>query len=306
MNNLRPLMQREWLQHRNGWALLLLVPLGLALVLTAVGEVQLDGDTVAKVGSALPAMLALGAIVASTALLFFIAWIGSLIIVSGLARRDHGDRSIEFWLSLPISHSESLGVPLLVHLLLVPAAALLAGLAGGYLLALVLVGHILGLQAWATLPWGQIVPASLVLMLRLLAGLPLATLWLAPLILLIVLMTAWFRRWSWVILTVGLGLGSYLLKLVFGQPLLNETVKQLLKHAARALVPDMGDKPFVIHGPADVLNAFSSIPSWLARDFLAAVGDLASPLMLGGLLFAAGCFWLLVQWRQRAGASAGA
>ena len=34
-----------------------------------------------------------------------------------------------------------------------------------------------------------------------------------------------------------------------------------------------------------------------------ALRALASPLMLGGLLFSAGCFWLLLRWRQR-GASA--
>jgi hypothetical protein len=29
-NKLIPLMQREWLQHRLAWALLMLIPLGLA------------------------------------------------------------------------------------------------------------------------------------------------------------------------------------------------------------------------------------------------------------------------------------
>jgi ABC-2 type transport system permease protein len=44
----------------------------------------------------------------------------SLFIALGSPRRDHGDRSIEFWLSLPSGHGESLAAPMLVHLLLVP------------------------------------------------------------------------------------------------------------------------------------------------------------------------------------------
>jgi hypothetical protein len=64
---------------------------------------------------------------ASTMLPFVILWVSSLIIVSGLARRDHGDRSNEFfWMSLPVGHGTSLAVPLAVHLLLVPAAVLAA------------------------------------------------------------------------------------------------------------------------------------------------------------------------------------
>lgn len=295
MKRLVPLMQREWLQHRFGWALLLLVPLALGLLLTLFGQIQIDG---AKVGAALPAALAMGAIAATMAMLFLVLWFSSLVIVFGLARRDIGDRSIEFWLSLPTGHAESLVAPLLVHLILVPAVALLAGLAGGYAISIVLVTRAAGFGAWLGLPWGAIVTASGMLMLRLLAGLPLATLWLAPLILLVVLTTAWFKRWAWAILTVGMGLGGYLLKQVFGQPFLSDVTTQLLRHAVRAMVSghELG---FSIRNTADLFDALQAVPAWAAADFGIAVRDLASPLLAGGLLFAAGCFALLVAWRQR-------
>ncbi len=303
MNRLLPLVQREWLQHRFGWALMVLVPLALALLLLGFGQIAIGEQTLDKVGPTLPVMLAMASMAGGTAVIFVIAWVTSLIIVSGLARRDHGDRSIEFWLSLPTTHSASLGVPLVVHLLLVPAAALLLGLVCGWLVSLVLVGRVAGLAAWFGLPWGDILLASGSVALRFIGGLPLATLWLLPLILLIVLLTAWFKRWGWVILGVGIGLGSQLLEKVFGQPLLSRLFSELFRHAGQAMISTPGG--FQVNANEDPVSALRLLPSWLARDFGLALRDLASPLLLGGLLFAAGCFTLLVMWRQRgAGGSA--
>jgi hypothetical protein len=314
MNKFLALVQREWLQHRFGWLLMVALPLGIALLLVAFGpqhgvhaDIQVDdvvvGDSSTPVRD-LPLMLAAVATTGSMAVIFIVAWVSSLIIVSGMARRDHGDRSIEFWLSLPVSHRESLAVPLLVHLLLVPAAALAIGLAGGGLLSLVLVGRVAGVGAWLALPWAQLLPALLALMARLLLGLPLATLWLAPLILLIVLMTAWFKRWGWVILAVGLGLGSQLLKRLFGQPLLSQLTNDLMSSAATSMVHAVSGAPSF--GPGQDTGAvLAGLPTWALHDLGLALRDLASPLLAGGLLFAAGCFALLVLWRQR-GAGGGA
>jgi hypothetical protein len=297
MNRFVPLMQREWIQHRFGWALLASIPLLLALLLVGVGQIQLDEDTLVQAGTALPAMLGMVAIAGTTAVMFLIAWVSSLIIVSSLARRDHADRSIEFWLSLPAGHAESLAVPMFVHLIVVPAVALGVGLLGGYAISLVLVARLVGADAWFALPWLHIVPASLALALRLLAGLPLATLWLAPLILLVVLTTAWFRRWGWVVLTVGLGVGGWLLKTVFGQPLLSQVTAALLNNAATSLISV--DPETKINGLLRGSDGPGQIPAWALHNFGIALHDLASPLLLGGLIVAAGCFALLVQWRQK-------
>ncbi len=297
MTRFIPLMQREWIQHRFGWAMLAVIPLLLAALLVAVGQIQLDEDTSAQAAGAIPTLLGMGAIAGTTAVMFIIAWISSLIIVSGLARRDHADRSIEFWLSLPAGHAESLASPMFVHLILVPAAALIVGLLGGYVMSLVLVTRVAGVGAWLALPWAQIVPASLALAFRLLAGLPLATLWLSPLILLVVLTTAWFRRWGWVVLTVGLGVGGWLLKTVFGQPLLSRINRELLNNAATSLISI--DQGVQIHGAQGALDALGHIPAWAIHNYGIALRDMASPLLLGGLAVAAGCFALLVQWRQK-------
>ncbi len=304
MQRLIPLMQREWLQHRNGWLLMAGVPLGLSLLLLGFGQIQIGASELDAAGAALPALLAAGSIAGSAAVIFLIATFSSLVIVSNLARRDHADRSVEFWLSVPVGHSESYAAPLIVHLLLVPAAALVVGMLGGYAVSFIVVSRVVGTGAWFGLPWGVIVTASFSLMLRLLAGLPLAMLWLSPLILLVVLLTAWFRRWGWVILTVGLGLGSYLLKMLFGQPWLNRISGELIKAAGRSLI--YGDRGgMVVDGASQGVEALRMLPAWALEDWGAALHALATPLFPGALLFAAGCFFLLVQWRQRGAGAAG-
>ena len=300
MNRLLPLMQREWLQHRFGWALMVLIPLGLALALLSFGSIDVGAETTERVGDKLPALLAVIPMAGTMLVMFVIAWFSSTIIVSGLARRDHGDRSIEFWLSLPTTHSASYAAPLLVHLLIVPIAALVIGLAGGLLLSMVTVSRVVGFEAWLGLPWAELLGGVGSLCLRFIAGLPLAELWLLPLTLVVMLLTAWFRRWGWVILIVGVGLGSQLLERLFGQPMLSQVIKSQLKHALQSFIAS--EKGLQMSGD-DVSGALQLLPSFLVHDLGLALRALASPLMLGGLLFSAGCFWLLLRWRQR-GASA--
>lgn len=307
MNKLLPLMRREWLQYRFGWALMVAVPLGVTLLMLAFGNIQLGSDEAEALNSQLRplqlvSMFAVASIAGSATALFAIACCTSIIIIAGMARRDHSDRSVEFWLSMPATHSESIAAPLVVHLLLVPAAALLAGLLGGVLVSMVLVARVVGIGEWFALPWFDVLPAILALAARLLAGLPLAVLWLSPLILLVVLLSAWFRSWSWVILGVGIGLGSQLLNRVFGQPMLSDITAGLLLGARRALVH--AGQGLQMQQGSEGAEAMRNLPAWALHDFGQALADLPSPLLLGGLVFAAGCFYLLVRWRERGAAAA--
>jgi ABC-2 type transport system permease protein len=288
-----PLVQREWLQHRMAWALLAGVPLGLVflLLISGLGKIDFDGDTIQKAGDAFPAFVALATMAGTTLFIFLDLWLSSIFIGTGLARRDHNDRSIEFWLSVPVGHAQSLATPLLVHLILVPAAALVVGMLGGYAISMAAVVRVTGFAELAALPWGSLIVASVVVVLRLLAGLLLATLWLSPLILLTVLMGAWFRRWGWV-----------LLEKVFGLTWIGDVLSALFNNAATAFVS--GTQSMHFENSADAFGALSSLPSWALHDLWASIGFLATPLFVGALVFAAACFWLLVQWRQR-GASSG-
>lgn len=303
MTKFAVLMRREWLQHRFGWSMAVIVPLGLALLLAAFGQIEIGDETVARAGDKLPTLLALASIAGSSAVLFAIASVTSLIIVSNLARRDHGDRSVEFWLSLPVGHGSAISAPLVVHLLVVPALALLIGLVGGTVLALLLVVRVVGIGEWLALPWGGIAPAALTIVARLLAGLPLALLWLSPLVLGLMLLTAHFRSWGWVIFAVGIGLGSELLDRLFGQPLPAQWLGGLLAHAATSLVN--GGAGEIKMNAGEGIEALRGLPAWALKDLGFALRELAQPLLAGALAVAAGCFYGLLRWRER-GASAGA
>lgn len=304
MNKLIPLMQREWLQHRLAWALLVLVPLALAMLLLSFGQIQLDDELAARPAPELAAILGTLAIVVSTAVIFGIVWLTSLFIASTVARRDHGDRSIEFWLSLPTGHAESLAAPLLVHLVLVPAAALLLGLLGGVAVSLLVVARLAGLGEWMGLPWGELITGMLALSARVLAGLPLATLWLSPLILLAVLCNALFKRWGLPVLVVGLAVGHAVLEHVFGQSMLGDVLLRLARSGGQALAGASGSG-MAIDDKSPPIEALQALPGWALTDFLAALRELASPAFAGALVVSAALFATLVWWRQRGAGAAG-
>ncbi len=300
MNRFKTLLLREWLQHRFAWGLMLLIPLAIGLALTGLGSLEIDEpDDVVR----LPLMATFASIGGTGILLAMIATIASLIVVVGLARRDHGDRSHEYWLSLPIGHGASFAAPLLVHLLFVPAAALLIGWASGMLVSMVVTTRLVGFSAWLGLPWGQIIAGTGAFALRLVAGLPLALLWLSPLILLTVLLCAWFRRWGLLILAVALIAGSMEFARLFGRPVISQTVLDLMRHAGEALF--YPDRPGLeVRTAEDVDAVLTMMPRWALDNFGSSLAQLASPLLAGALLVAAGCFAGLVDWRRRGSSSA--
>ncbi len=301
MNILTPLLQREWLQHRFAWALLAVVPTALALLLFSVGQVGLaEGER--PDDPRVQAALAMAATAGSMGVHLLIALITSAIIVTGLARRDHGDRSVEFWLSLPTAHAPTFAVPLVTHLILVPLAALAIGLLGGLAISFVVVGRIASVDSWAALPWTALLAAATAVLGRLALGVVLAIVWLSPLILGVVLMTAWFRRWGLVILAVGVGVGSGVMDKVFGQPFLWHLLSGLAERAGRAFF-NAGAQNLTVETAEDLGAVLALVPAWAAADAATALSMLASPWLAGALAVAATCFWGLTQWR-RAGAGA--
>lgn len=300
-HTLMALSRREWLQHRFSWALMAGVPTVIVLLLLSFGTVQLgpeDRDL------PLPLVMTLASLGGGMGLHLVLVWIVALIFTAGVARRDHGDRSVEFWLSLPSGHGASLGVPLAVHLLLLPVAAIGVGLLSGLLASLVLVGRVEGFGAWLSLPWATLLAGALAMALRLAIGNALAMAWLAPLLLLTVLLTAWFRRGGLVLLAFGLGVAPPVLKHGFGVDWPARLLADLMAQAGRAVANTRGGD-MTVETPADMVAVLGLIPRWALSDLGHAFGALLSPLFLGGMVVAAGCFVLLLRWR-RLGADSGA
>lgn len=305
MNNLLPLMQREWLQHRLAWALLVLVPLALALAVLGIGTIELDDEMTAMAPQDLALMLTALTVAISVGVMFLLFGSTSLFNAIGTPRRDHGDRSIEFWLSLPSGHAESLAAPMLVHLLLVPLAAVLAGLLVSVPISMLVVGRIVALDAWFALPWGTLAGAAGAVGLRFMAGLPIALAWLLPMLLAAMLANAFFRRWGLPLLVVAVGLISVGLDRLFGQPLLVQAIGQLSSHAATSMAGASAARDgFGMPAGGQLHGALQNLPRWALRDFAAALHDLAQPAFLGAVLVSALLFAALLWWRQRMAAAA--
>jgi hypothetical protein len=301
MNNILALMQREWLQHRFAWALLATVPTLLAVLLTSFGEINLHPS---ERGEHVAVALAMASLAGGMGLHLLMLWVVALIITAGIARRDHGDRSVEFWMSLPTGHAASLAVPLGVHLVVAPLVALGVGLVSGLLASFVLVSRTEGAAAWAALPWGTVMAAALAMAARLAAGLLLATLWLAPLLMGMVVLTAWLGRWGLAILALGLGLGSTVLDQAFGIHAPAAWLVQVFSAAGRSLA-NTGGGTMVFETSNDLAAMLERIPAWAWHDTGEAVGLVASPVMVFGLALAAACFAMLVQWRRRGAPTGG-
>jgi ABC-2 type transport system permease protein len=300
MERFKTLMLREWMQHRLGWIIAVAAPtlLLLALAVFGLAQVQLDD------GDQIPPPLAvtlvtIGGVAAAT---LGVAWMAVLLQAPGLARRDTQDRSIEFWLSLPVGHAPSIGAPLLVHLIMVPIVALVVGVLGGIVVSLPTVGYMYGVREWATLPWGAILLALAAMTVRLSLGIVLATLWLSPLILGVMAASAWLKRWGWPLVAAVVGVGGVVLDKVYGSPAVWEALGTLARHARQGFIaaqPDANPERWTIRDPHDADVVLSILPKNLLLDGVDALGQLASPTFVAVAVVAAAAFMLLVLRRQR-------
>jgi ABC-2 type transport system permease protein len=211
---------------------------------------------------------------------------------------------VEFWLSLPSGHAESLTAPLLVHVLLVPLAALLAGLVAAAPVSMVVVARTVGLEAWFALPWAMIGGAAGSVGLRLAAGLPIALAWLLPLLLAAMLANAFLRRWGLPLLVVAVGLISVGMDRIFGQPLLVQAIGHLSTHAATSLAGASAARDgFGMPAGGQLNDALLHLPRWAVRDFVAALQQLVQPAFLAACVATTLLFAALLWWRQRSAAA---
>jgi ABC-2 type transport system permease protein len=284
------LMLREWMQHHKGWLLVMLVPPAIFLAILPFGSVEVEAQ--------LPSLLIAAAALAMSAIAVTgISWGMAMLQLPGLVRRDQQDRSIEFWLSLPASHSESIAATLLVHALLVPLLALAVGTGLGFVIAAGLVLKLGGLAALAEVAWLPLLLAGLAGALRLALGLLLMSLWLAPLLMIPMVASAWLKRWGVPAVIAAVVIGGNVLDKVYGNPIVWTLLNAQAQGAAGAFFNHQGELDASRDDPESLA---STVARWALDDSLSALQSLASPHLIGGLLVAVGCFALLVLRRRRA------
>ena len=295
MKRFATLLRREWMQHGRSWVILLALPWVaiMSLGLFAGFQIEMDGEQpTAMVGTLMLTM-------AVTMLTLALACGAALLMAPGLARRDVQDRSIEFWVSLPSSHVQSLSATLLMHLMALPVAAVVVGMIGGIVATPLLAVQHWGLGAWAGLPWGQLLAAFIGMALRLSFGIVLAVLWLSPLILGTMAASAWLKRWGVPAVVGGLVAGDALLQKFYGITAVGDAVRTLLMQAVRAVVAT-ADKGRELNSVNEIEAFVPTLPGWLLQDAAAAVVALASPAFMAALAGGALMFGLLVLRRYRA------
>ena len=296
------LLQREWLQHHRAWLILLAVVPLVMLALLSLGRMDMtfdDGEAQRELASLPGAAVALLTIVVAAVGCFLLAWMSSLLQAPGLARRDHGDRSIEFWLSMPVGHIPALAAPLLTHLVLFPLGALALGTGFGLVMAPLSVARFGGAGEWLSLPWGVLLAASFSLVLRTALGLVLATLWLSPLILMAMAASAWLKRWGLPALVAGLVVLGGLLDKLYGNPVITAVGERLFTLAGQSFITGRAPSGVRLVPGEDPTAALSGMPAALLADAGHALAALADPLLPLALAVAAGCFGLLVLRRRQ-------
>lgn len=287
MSTFKTLLQREWMQHRIGWLVLVTAPLVLMVVAAIFGQVQISGHEARDTPAGIGLILAGGYATFMAA----ITWLIIGLQAPGLARRDVQDRSIEFWRSMPVSDSLAVVSTLLAHLVLVPLVVMAAAMFSGSLVGLMVVVRGFGFAALSGLPWQDLGLIWLAAVPRLLLGSLLASLWAAPIVLATMAASAWLKRWGVPVLLVVVGLGGLLLKQAYDMPWLLDTIAGLWLRAAAALAP--------MHAAALEAAQPNEIPALLLQDLGARVQDLASPLLATAVVVSAASFALLVLRRQR-------
>lgn len=287
------LMQREWMQHHRGWLMLMFVPVGLFLLVLPFGEVHLDEKIP-------PMPLAAVAMLATAAVVFMLSFAAAMFQLPGLARRDSQDRSIEFWLSLPASHSESIGATVLMHALLIPLLALAVGAGLGLLSALAMIVKVYGFAGLAQTGWFSLLLAALVVLARGALGVALMTLWLAPLFMALMAASAWLKRWGVPVLIGGVLILGGVLKQVYDNEVVFRLLQAQFDGARSALLGDPGGLQPLEHARPEANADFVAIVArWAWHDILATLGQLLSAPFVVGLLIAAAGFALLVLKRRQ-------
>jgi hypothetical protein len=289
IQHLPTLLLREWIQHKRGWLIAIFLPPLLFLALLPFGEMNGMPD------DKLP-VVAFAIMLISGAVLYAISLLVALFQLPGLARRDVQDRSIEFWLSLPGGHGESIAAIFLAHAVLVPLAAMLIGMGFGLPIAAAVMTKQSGLAAAASVPWVSVVVAALPVVLRVALGSVLVMLWLAPAVLVLMAASAWLKR---------LGVPAVLLVVVFGTLLARkvyeitwptDALTSLNHHVNHSLVTQPDQLMEQLHG-----TGLSNIWQWAGQDAVQGLAQLASPDFVIAAAVAAAAFALLIVKRARGG-----
>jgi ABC-2 type transport system permease protein len=289
MHTFKFLLLREWMQHHRGWFLLGLLPLALALLSLTFGQVQVDEEP-------LVTGMLLGFGGGYIGVVMAIALLAAALQSPSSVRRDWNDRSIEFWVSLPVPHWQAVAATQLAQLLLFPLLALALAMLGAVPVAALFTARVFGAAELLQLPWGTVLLVMGVMAVRLAIGLLLGMLWLSPVIMAVGAATAWLKGWGAIALIATVAVAGGLLVASTGNPIVFTTLQALWLNALAVMVP--WSEGTLDPVKAMVTQGAGALPALAWADLGARLRDLGQPLFWGGVVVAAGGFWLQVRRRS--------
>lgn len=306
MTQFKMLMRREWMQHHVGWLVVMLAPTLLLLLASFFDggvQVNVNNDNVSLPPLVhAPALVQTGLLVmAVTGMTLAMALLAMGFQLSGLAWRDQQDGSAAFWTALPVGHAKAVAAMLVMQMLLMPALAIVVGMAGGLAAATVAIFASHGPMAWLAQPWGQLAAAMGALLLRMVVALVVAMAWLSPLLLLTMAASAWLRRWGVPLVAALTLVGTLLVDRRLAEPLIGPALWRPVAEALHALVYFDAVRGLQVSSAQDIVALLPGLPQRLLNDLPPMLADLASPAFVLALAAAAAGFALLVLRRQRGG-----
>jgi ABC-2 type transport system permease protein len=293
------LLRREWMQHHRGWLLLALIPIGLALVLVPFSAIDFEGAPV-------PEAPLLGLLAASACIYGVMALVAATVVfqAAGIARRDQQDRSIEFWLSLPTGHWQSVLATLLMHMVLMPLMAMLIAFVGAQLLAMAVVVKLSGVGALGELLQPAWFGYNAAVLLRHVIGVGVAALWMSPVVLAAMAAASWLKGWGVPALVAGTVLVGVLVKQYTGHPIVSDTLTHWFTETLAALMPlARGEAEAAVKDAIRAGSGLDGFAAWMWADTGVMLRDLATPALAAALVVAAIGFALVVL-RRAGGLSA--
>ncbi|PTT92176.1 hypothetical protein DBR42_02460 [Pelomonas sp. HMWF004] len=285
--HLPTLLLREWMQHKRGWLIAAFAPLLLALAALPFGKIEGLPLEYAQ-------LIALVTLLLSATAGYGLCLLIALFQLPGLARRDVQDRSVEFWLSLPGRPSESVAATVLAHGWLAPLGGALAGVLLGLPIAATLLTAEAGMGSMLSVNWSAVVSNALPVLLRGIAGTVLLTLWLLPMILVLMAASAWLKRLGVPVVLVGSAVAVAVLHQAYGISWPLEALTNWNHSVNHSLV---SDAPSLVQA----MQKQTDLWAWAGQDLRSALADMASLRFVGWMALAAAGFAAVVAKRERGG-----